>query len=274
MAMSLIALVYIVGSCSSSSDYRVKDTPGSVERDSVADDDAAYLDSLRLDSLRMDSIRLDSIRNDSLYKFVVTPDLALFNVHGKVKQIKYDKDFILPLGEGLEGAVEFDEEGNWKNITSARILKGDGGKITRVDRNAEGYITSIFYTDGQETYEYKIKWQDGKPMSMDMKGYEWSGLKTFKYNEDFVEESETSDRAFGQSSKILSKYSDFRLDENGNWVECRVFTEGNTNDALSNARGRVENGKFLRTISYYTKPGSLQDSVIHVTSDSVYVVKR
>lgn len=59
--------------------------------------DAAEAD--RLDSMRRDSIafaqkeaaRLDSIRLDSIQRFMVTPDLTLFDVHGHVKTPSHKK---------------------------------------------------------------------------------------------------------------------------------------------------------------------------------------
>ena len=203
--------------------------------------------------------RLEQIRQDSLFRNFQSPDLALFNLHARVKSLESNDNFYL---NGLikGGAIEFDENGEWNNYKNLTVALSNGSKIRSLQRDKNGYITKINYIDDSEPCAYNFKWKEGKVVSCRINGYEFGADYIYKYNDNFLVSINTNEGAFEVYSVDNFSFSDYQTDKWGNWIECKVmeksWTESTEWDDFGNTFTRksdVKNKEAIRkqTISYY-----------------------
>lgn len=181
-----------------------------------------------------------------------TPDLSLFNLHGPVKSVRYtsSETELLP----IEQTVLFNSNGRWTNVEEA--IFGDKNKNTQISYNRDGLLNTVQrlirvydeYDMGYDGCVFTFNWTNNRLSSIAI--------------EDYIPASEIAQSIFfiqysqGRISGLYSPsysegglyddgyeatYSNFTLDEWGNWTEC---TETQTVPEWSTKRIR-------RIIEYY-----------------------
>lgn len=209
-------------------------------------------DSLRADSIkkvemaieaqRQDSIRQDSIRQDSLRRYRVTPDLALFNLHGPVKSVTFNKGYY---GEELRSAT-FSEDGTLQSTGSFKMKRNGNGLVTYLS----GHYCGL-------TDNYSISYKGNKPISVRNEGHEWGGTSYLTYNNDgFVASESKSGVAECYTIKTSIKYKYTNVDKYGNWTaRKKVRTNILIEDGLEDEPPTKEITTIseVRTITYYER---------------------
>lgn len=220
-----------------------KSTEDLLRADSVKKVEMA-IEAQRQDSIRRDSIRRDSIRQDSIARRTrVTPDLAIFNLHGPVKSVTHNNGFYV-------GKALFSEDGKLLNEGNCKVIRRDEiGRIAELEISENGW-GSVF------TFIYD---KDGRPKSMSGQsiGYATVGSidGTLVYDERGFE---VSYNAEGQIRWYLTKrtinYKYKNVDKYGNWtsrsaIDREISTDTGTNEKSENTETTTES----RTITYYSK---------------------
>lgn len=208
LPLATLFIGFSTSSCSSSSADKARN-------DSIA---AAELEAARLDSIRQDSINRRNF---------TTPDLVFNELHGMVKECSGEIQHYY--GYKDQYTYNYDESGNWKN-TPQRITRDDQGRIA----------SRTEHSDLEGDYDIKYIWNDGRIVNITDDFAE----ETLEYDKDGLlkrkvivhKESEGYDG--GELEAVL--YSNYKLDDNGNWLERMV----KTNDEMY---------KEYRVISYYGK---------------------
>ena len=199
----------------------------------------------RQDSIRRDSIVKDSICQDSMWRYRVTPDLALFNLHGPVKSVKNQ-----PMGiYGDLYNVNFSESGEVKSISSS------GSKVS-FSRGANGYIskvTSAYTLNNYTSYSFKYDGV-GRPITTSYKNVDYdisnSFNATLSYDKDghLIRESGRGGDVEGDYKRD-NKNTILKVDEFGNWTKRKVLAGLLGYDMMYYTDVRTE----TRTITYYEK---------------------
>ena len=196
----------------------------------------------RQDSIRRDSIVKDSICQDSMWRYRVTPDLALFNLHGPVKSVKNQ-----PMGiYGNLYNVNFSESGEVKSISSS------GSKVS-FSRGANGYIskiTNIYGINNVEYHTFKYD-ENGRPITTSYEEVEINSFNaTLSYDKDgyLIRESGRGGDVEGDYKRD-NKNTILKVDEFGNWTKRKVLAGLLGYDMMYNTDVRTES----RTITYYEK---------------------
>ena len=180
-------------------------------------------DSLRADSIMKDSIiraKIDSIRKDSMWRYRVTPDLALFELHGPVKSVSNSAS------NGYY--VTFSESGEAqgiKIISQFYSIKRDSeGRIIKISHKSNVYggcyqIDTYSYVYGKDGFPVKEKYDclecgDGfsEPMN--------STTTKIQYDENYnvVKRTAEGGGPEGVYWKTQS-YTIIDVDEFGNWIK-------------------------------------------------------
>ena len=251
----------MLSGCGKKSDANVNDSADitilSAQVDTVDSANKAAADSAEL-------ARLESFRQDSLNRNFSTPDLALFDVHGKVKSITYvsgsAEDVPLPFFK-LNYPFKFTEKGQIENlkpmirkvlfdedypyfITTKTTSKGELTKVLlEWERNSGedgvGFIRSI-----------KINWKNGKIISFQDYSTHVSADYVITYDNNRI--NQITEEYGDQGSEInwKFKFEGYKFDKNGNWTECDIIF---TKNGVSLDRPIKEQGKIhvKRNIEYY-----------------------
>ena len=166
-------------------------------------------------------------------------DLALFDLHGRVKTAIIEQSDETCLGLSSPGEYEFNQEGS--------LTKSDGFPV-------EEYLPNIGYTregrikswGNEPMYEYT--YQDGKLVGIWYSGHSGQSSCTIKYDENgdiCMEEEELTTYDYGTRNyrtnkfKKTRKYTIIERDKHGNWTKRKMLNE----------RGKIE--IETRTIIYY-----------------------
>lgn len=247
--------------CGRTSDQHVDDSTG-IAAPTVQIDDADSANDLTSDTAVL--ARQDSLRQDSLNRNFSTPDLALFDVHGKVKSIVYvtgsKENMPLPFFK-LNYTFKFTEQGQLEDLKSM---------IRKVifDENYNYYITAKTNSK-RELTKVLLEWErnsgeDGEAFICSLR-FNWKNGKIIKFQEhathetkDFVISYDNNrinqiKEEFGdQGSEITCKYKfeGYKFDQTGNWIECDIIF---TKNGVSLDRPIKEQGKIhvKRNIEYY-----------------------
>ena len=247
LAFSLIAFgATIVMSCGGSSSQREQEVQDSLRQDSIKKVEEFN------DSIRRDSIAKDSIRQDSMWRYRVTPDLAMFNLHGPVKSVKGPE---LQFKENPGNVkVNFSKSGGITSIVSPinekySIKRGSDGRINK--------ITTTAAYNSLNLYEYK---------------YDGNGrLKKINSKEDYSQwdciDEATTTIFYNKKGEIVKEkvvggdvecgysedraYTILNVDEYGNWTKRNAYVVNVVDwDGLhTTKKSRIE----TRTITYYER---------------------
>ena len=168
--------------------------------------DSLRADSIMKDSIRREQIKLDSIRQDSMWRYRVTPDLALFEIHGPVKSVVYN-DFIFSYEVKI---ITFNEAGYLTSVNPYKISRDDSNRVKSLIYYSGGYAEDAWY------FTYNSLNQATKHRNQ---GYEWGGTTSYKYNEDgFVSSGYSSGEGEGTGWETSLVYKYQNLDDFGNWT--------------------------------------------------------
>lgn len=176
-----------------------------------------------------------------------SPDLDLFNLHGPVKEVAVSytglRDGEISLFEHPDDSkvYRFTEAGEWRH------------NFYQVKRNSNGYITKIYtdrdaYNNPDENHWFvgEFRWKGNT-----LKGFGLYPVETeFSYKDGKLSEIDTGwVQSMIMSDKI--KFSDFKYDENGNWISCnwkeKVIIDAN--DSIPETK--TYSGTMRRRIEYY-----------------------
>jgi|GEM_PF-2929858 hypothetical protein len=154
-------------------------------------DEANRLESMRRDSIafaQKEAARLDSIRLDSIQRFMVTPDLTLFDVHGHVKSIKYNYNYDTPYFDKQPGIPTWNtrKKENYKIYTFSE--KGEWSNPPGLINRQNGYITSfnngVKNSNDSFWERYVIEWANGLISTITVsRSDDGESSYQFKYNE-------------------------------------------------------------------------------------------
>ncbi len=193
----------------------------------------------------------EAARQDSLKKVnFSTPDLSLFDLHGDVKTVNCSP--FANLGVRCEEVMlcneakhSFTEDGTLSNAKQS--LLGE-----RIKRDSEGRIIESESGDPDgAAYQYNaesFKWRDGKVYETHTR----YGTYNHIYDSNGLVKEETfSEGGFGGFSEGKTVYSNYVVDEVGNWVERKYVTKGtiNTFEEKPFSYSAVQR----RTLTYYTQ---------------------
>lgn len=209
-----------------------------------------YEEQQRLEAilLQEEQERLDSIRQDSLNKNFVTFDLSFHQLHGKVKDVKWDN------GWNEKKIYKYDEEGNWINDgwtkTEKQYIAPFAMSILpkqKTIRDSEGKIIKVFFSccDGEDFCYDSYSWNDGKIID-DSNG-------TYSYNKDgtLAKYDEVHHKYEAILQPKIIYYSDYKFDHYGNWIERTMKIETWDDDSGTPEFIDREIKKEKRTITYY-----------------------
>ena len=226
-----------------------QDVQGSLRQDSIKKVEA-FNDSIRRDSIAKDSIRRDSIRQDSMWRYRVTPDLAVFELHGPVKSVTASNSYYINKMQLI-----FDEKGKLIRVKGApfgdeEIYEITRDKSGRIKRLSIGYDNLFGEADDALEFTYDSK---NRVKEFDCWGPEWGGTYSIKYDKDgFAGSCNFLGEAEGDLMKKTSLYNNYETDEFGNWIarqciETATVESGNSTDRQSKTY------KETRKITYYER---------------------
>lgn len=140
-----------------------------------------------------------------------TPDLALLEVKGNVKEIKGKTS-----GDYVYGkSARFDQEGNLTHFGNSVPID----KISNIERDSEGKLTDFLASEWMS-----VKWEGEKPLSMKLSYNEFSSTESYKYdnNGHIVEISSLNVDEIEETENTIVgtvTYPEDGFDANGNWVK-------------------------------------------------------
>lgn len=192
--------------------------------------------------------RLDSLRQDSLNRNFSTFDLAFHQLHGKVKDVKWDNSW------NEKKIYKYDEEGHWVNDGWTKSDKEYIAPYAMSDlpkqktiRDTEGKIIKVFYScnDGEDFCYDSFTWKNGRITD--------DSVGTYSYNTDgtLAKYDEVHHTYIGMIQPRIIYYSNYKFDRFGNWIERTMKIE--TWDVDSGTPELIDKGieKEKRTITYY-----------------------
>lgn len=193
--------------------------------------------------------------NEDAYRNFTSPDLQLFNLHGKVKSVSYSSKTFFPnfLGD-FNGPINFDTEGKCTNIKAvAKTVLGNGS--IQMVRNDKNQITKLAnnnpYDDKQE---FKLGWKDGRLSSYKYEYWEGGNDVKISYNNDLPKTTKGYGGGEGETDEITGKYSNFVFDDMGNWISCDYkVTTKSWFDWPADATYQHANYTIKRKITYYPR---------------------
>ena len=217
--------------------------------------DSLRADSIMKDSIRREQIKLDSIRQDSMWRFRVTPDLALFNLHGPVKSVRYKKA-LSPVARSESNSfmsLLYEENGQLKNVKDEYdnySIKRDGnGYVVSMAINSLWIITSYSYNE--QGYPNRKYSQSNSDESFEEK-------ITYEYdlNWNVVKES-LKGESYGAVYNSTTTNKIEEVDEYGNWIKrTRIITyrsESPYDDGYDPITKGTKTMVETRTITYYDR---------------------
>lgn len=166
----------------------------------------------------------------------LSPDLAFFDLQGKVKSMK------ITFRSGQSETFNFDEKGNCLNINNNWV---DGTQTVEVKRNADGFITSAKWDMGDKVpaFERSI-WVNGRISERRYEDWEYSAKDRLEYASNGRLIKQVTERVTaGKTGRETDTYQYISFDDQGNWTDREVT------HAVDNAKGEVAHEK--REITYY-----------------------
>ena len=229
-------------SCGNSA-QREKEVKDSLRADSIKKVEMA-IEAQRQDSIRQDSIVKDSIRQDSLRRYRVTPDLALFELHGPVKNVTYKNRFLFHNNDEFTLQLSYAEDGTLKTINNCTFNRDGNGRIKSIKTKMIGEEDKFLIT-----YD-----KNNRPIKIQNEGLEWYYVQTYKYNaSNFVVSLKNKGGEAGMGWDMSTTYSYKTSDEYGNWTSRNYDTKIVDYEDDINVGTRTNNGTDCRTITYYEK---------------------
>lgn len=190
----------------------------------------------------------------------ITPDLRFFNLHGRVKSVKYSGNLGLMRFNFDNHKIEYDEQGNFRNIKAlvAAIFHCSESYVS-IERNDEGYITRFEkrLPSGEISY-YDFVWVDGHLKHFESKDGNQEADGTFLYRDDQLMTAQSNWETPDDKKSLTMDYLNYTEDEHGNWdrceVECTGIMEFNEKDKEGNITVSRSNqnltGTIFRTVVY------------------------
>lgn len=193
-------------------------------------------------------------RTDSLNKSIVTPDLAFFSLHGRVREVHTSTI-----------TATFDKEGRWTNPQA--YVSRSGYNLT-FERNKFGYVikgVAKEKVNGRPVEEIAYEWKDGLLRRVVSNGYDADYQIDYTYDSHnrLLTEHTVCTSEEG-TSEISSSYTYQAFDRMGNWTRREVRsaiknteTEGyydEDNDTfIDNDTPIIDSNSEtqVRTITYY-----------------------
>lgn len=196
----------------------------------------------------------DSIRHDFDIRNFTSPDLDLFDLHGKVKSVKllvnkfYD---YLPYSLATYN-LKFDDKGKCLNLKESINKWYNDNSPVSIERNEDGFIKEFVLNNdwGQAAW---FEW-NGRKLKAYSTGQTNVGHSGYSYDvtynsENFVV-SVYCEGGGGQMSKeSTTKFFDFKMDKYGNWTKCQYRTEETIYTFDENTE--INEGWLTREIQYY-----------------------
>ena len=210
-------------------------------------------DSLRADSIkkvemaieaqRQDSIRQDSIRQDSLRRYRVTPDLALFNLHGPVKSVTFNKGIYADFVK----TMTFSKDGKLQSVARHNITRNGKGIVKRLSKPSDfGSIPDAldFTCDKQN-----------RPVSVFVGGHEYGYTNRYTYDaKGFIASESCKGAAESLEFNDVTRYKYLNVDKYGNWTSRKATEVETTIDLCDEESGpmrKTTTRTETRTITYY-----------------------
>ena len=205
-------------------------------------------DSLRADSIKKDSIiraKIDSIREDSMWRNRESPDLALFNLHGPVKSVTFNKGIYADFVK----TMIFSKDGKLQSVARHNIKRNGAGIVTQLSKPSDfGSIPDAldFTCDKQN-----------RPVSVFVGGHEYGYTNRYTYDENgFIASESCKGAAESLEFHDVTRYKYLNIDNYGNWTS-RKATEVETIIDLCDEESGPERKTTTRTetriITYYEK---------------------
>lgn len=208
--------------------------------------------------------RKDSLFQDTINRDFSTPDLALFDVHGKVKSITYvtgsNENVPFPFFK-LNYPFKFTEKGKIENLeTMIRKVVFDENLpyFITTKANAKDELTKVLLewrrNSGEDGEAFicgiKIKWKNGKVTSF--QNYATHEMRDFVIYYENNRISQITEDKSDQGSVVDGKYKfeGYKFDEVGNWTECDITYNKKGDSYMGPIK---EHGKIhvKRNIEYY-----------------------
>lgn len=157
-------------------------------------------------------------------------DLAFFNVYGKVKSITYPGGDLYPTPlKGFIKPINFNENGDCININEIVNSQFEGSyRKVKISRNNQGEISKITFDNPKEGPDhhyavYTFKWNGGRVNEYE-EDIPYAGGETYiTYDNGNVGTIITLMATQGGDYRYVYKFSNFKIDGNGNWIECDLI---------------------------------------------------
>ena len=202
------------------------------------------LEQMRQDSINkaIEQIKLDSIREDSIRRNRVTPDLALFELHGPVKSV--NKGYITGFADN---GANFDKDGKVTSLNKISYINKRGN----ITRDANGRIKSISCREeeGWPTISSDNITYDGNnlPIKIYGKYLESTGNSSLKYNNGLLASETNNFDGEGDITKSTITYTYLKFDKYGNWTSRKASFKNYDYEGYCNSHSETQ----TRTITYY-----------------------
>lgn len=189
-----------------------------------------------------------------------SPDLELFNLKGPVKSLQYNTDTSIPLLTNYDEVIEFDRQGECKNILDY-FYDPSLSEPINVKRNVKGQLIKLTNPEDIISYtqpgNYELNWNGEKLYKISYNGWESHETYTISYNNEMISNIEFFNSDDGGEAETLLNFYDYQFDKFGNWTECKVNYSGSRWDNYAEGEDPVkeeaESGTatIKRTITYY-----------------------
>lgn len=198
---------------------------GKAAKDAYAEKERQLAEQARIEKERQKALQ------DSLERNFVSPDLALFELHGPVKSMKstthgYTGDLLGRLFSGT--TIEFDRKGLW---TNREVQLPDMESASYRLRQQGGYITGIDIYPSYSTTEADdrllLSWDSGRVIMIEEEGYEWYGRERYRYDGEHMTSFDFNGGAEDCTTESQASVSYDSFDDYGNWTS-RTFTVSST----------------------------------------------
>lgn len=241
-------LILLAGVLSCRSAEKEQVDSSSYENDSIAEIEAQQKAAEEVARKAIEQARLDSLRQDSLNRNFSTFDLSFHQLHGKVKEVKWDN------GWNEKNVYMFNEEGSWINDGWTKTDKEYIAPFARSNmpkqktiRDSEGKIIKSYYScnDGGDFDYYSFTWKNGRIID--------DSVGTFSYNTDgtLAKYDQVHHSYIGLIQPSIIYYFNYKFDHFGNWIERTMKVETWDVDSGTPEFIDKEIKKEKRTISYY-----------------------
>lgn len=184
-------------------------------------------------------------------------DLALFDLTGNVKSVTYhgNRNYCAPSPFYYGKPILFSQKGDCTNLNEILQATMDCSRRVKIKRNNLGELDYIGNSDdyGEDGGSVSFEWKDGKVSRFTSFDVSQNAENTMnlKYSDGRISSMDGGGSMDGLYHDTKVKFSNFKNDSHGNWIECSLTIEQEEGDDEGVYSTRNETFYIKRTITYY-----------------------